>query len=359
MTTIRSDVATSDHQLAPHEAETDFDGASAFLTGFEAGDDDEDASRKKPSDEGNEDDEHEQADDDEGSENSDESPEDDETDEGEGSDEEDDKKKAYVDSDDVFVKVKEGDTEHEVSIKDLKRLYGQEAALTRKSQEVATARKTADEAAQRSLAALNVMVEKAKEKANPYRNIDWLALSKDPNVSMEEASALRQMAQAAIEEESFLTQHLDTFVGEIKKEQAKARVEEVKATIKALTTAGSDAEPNPLHIEGWNDKVYDEVREFGIKLGAPAEVINNITDAVSIKVLHMAMLFAKGASKVVTTKKVNKTPRKIVKSSAASAAVRTPQASDRKSAVRAQRQRGGDTESTVNAFMVGLEGPQD
>jgi hypothetical protein len=48
-----------------------------------------------------------------------------------------------------------------------------------------------------------------------------------------------------------------------------------------------------------------------MKMGAPAEYVNSLTDPVSLKVLHMAMQFAKGSQRVVTTKKVNKTPRRL------------------------------------------------
>jgi hypothetical protein len=82
----------------------------------------------------------------------------------------------------VYVKVTEGDAVHEVPLKDLTRLYGQEAALTRKSQEVAELRKTA-EAAQKNLTALQVLIERAKEKADPFKKIDWMAVVEDPNIS--------------------------------------------------------------------------------------------------------------------------------------------------------------------------------
>src|SRR5574337_877989 len=59
-----------------------------------------------------------------------------------GEDEDPEASKAKKDAgDDVIVKIKVGDKEHEVPVKDLKRLYGQEASLTRKSQEVAAQRK--------------------------------------------------------------------------------------------------------------------------------------------------------------------------------------------------------------------------
>jgi hypothetical protein len=50
--------------------------------------------------------------------------------------------------------------------------------------------------------------------------------------------------------------------------------------------------------------------------------VNTLTDPAAIKMMHMAMLYAKGASKVVTTQKVNKTPKKIVKTSNSPVATR-------------------------------------
>jgi hypothetical protein len=66
--------------------------------------------------------------------------------------------------------------------------------------------------------------------------------------------------------------------------------------------------------------------------------VNTLTDPAAIKMMHMAMLYAKGASKVVTTKKVNKTPKKIVKTSSSPVATRqeAPTA-NRKAAIKALR----------------------
>src|SRR6266403_5098092 len=73
----------------------------------------------------------------------DESPsEESEDEEGEGEETE----KKYADGDDTYVKVKIGDEEHEVPVSQLKRLYGQETALTQRSQEVATQRKSVETA---------------------------------------------------------------------------------------------------------------------------------------------------------------------------------------------------------------------
>ena len=90
------------------------------------------------------------------------------------------KAKKYADDEGTYVKVKVGEEEHEVAVKDLKRLFGQEASLTKKSQEVAERTKAAEYAQAKSLAALDVMVKRAQESANPYRNVNWGSLDEGP-----------------------------------------------------------------------------------------------------------------------------------------------------------------------------------
>lgn len=346
MTTIQMDVAANE------DTASEFDAPSAFLAGLE-GRTDEDASKKKPSAEKEDEDEGVAQDENESNDDSDESPEGDEGDDESGDTE--GKDKSYVESDDTYVKLVVDGKEAEVSVKDLKRLYGQEASLTRKSQEVAETRKAAETEAAKHSTALTVLLERAKEKADQYRNIDWMAVSKDPEISAEAASALRAEAQRALEDESFLSQNLNGFMTELNSQQQASRVESAKACVKALTTPGTDAAPNPTYIEGWNEKVYDEVRAFGVKTGLPTDTVNTLTDPAALKLMHMALLYSKGASKVQTTK-VNKTPTKITKTSSSAAATRnTPGTADRKAALAAQRKSGGNSvEANVNAFMVSL-----
>src|SRR5262249_30177638 len=134
----------------------------------------------------------------------------DESDEGET--EETKAEKKYADDEGTYVKVKVGEEEHEVAVKDLKRLFGQEASLTKKSQQVAEQTKAAELSQAKSLAALDVMVKRAQEAANPYRNIQWAALMKDPNIAGEDVQALQEAAKAAFENETFLTGQLDGFM---------------------------------------------------------------------------------------------------------------------------------------------------
>jgi hypothetical protein len=358
MSAIHADAATDTTNSGPTDDQGTID---AFMThlGVDPDEDAEARKRKKPSEEVETTEDDAAKDEGAEDENSDESPEDEaEGDEDEATDKDAEKdksdKKSYVDSDETYVKVKVGDEEKEVSVKDLKRLYGQEASLTRKSQEVADQRKAVDTQLATNVAALNVMLEKAKAKAEPYQNIDWLAVAKNPNISAEEAAALRAEAKAVFDDVSFFEKDLGTLMTTINDKQKADTVAQAKTCIEALSTPGTDEKPNPLHIEGWSDKVYDDLRSFARELGADPKAVNAMVDPVAFKVLHMAMQFKRGSSKVLTVK-TDKSPKKIVKTSSSTPASRENSASvsARNKAVTNLKKTGSE-EDAVNAFLSGM-----
>jgi hypothetical protein len=80
-------------------------------------------------------------------------------------------------------------------------------------------------------------------------------------------------------------------------------------------------------------------------------MVNNLTDAAAFKVLHMAMQFQRGASKVVT-KKVNKTPTKIVKNSASAPAARSSAKTVTTKQATAKAIKSGSQDDAINAFLA-------
>lgn len=358
MSAIHTDAAT-DYNDNAGLSEAGGEDAFLKLMGVEPEDADADPKRKKPSVEEDKKTEDDAAKTDtDKDENSDESPEDEaEGDEDEATDKDADEtksdKKTYVDSDETYVKVKIGDEEKEVSVKDLKRLYGQEASLTRKSQEVAEARRVADEGVAKNVAALNVLHEKAKAKAAPYAALDWLAISKNPDITAAEASALRDEAKAAMDDVAFFDNQLGSLMTSISDKQKADTVAQAKVCISALSTPGTAEKPNPLHIEGWNDKVYDDLRSFARELGADNASVNAMVDPVAFKVLHMAMQFKRGSSKVLTVK-TNKSPTKIVKTSSSAPASKASATKTDRTAAVAKLKNTGSEEDAVNAFMSGM-----
>src|SRR4029077_8040927 len=110
-------------------------------------------------------------------ETSEETPEDEDDDEGDEGDDENegaDKSTIEVEDDHKFTVTVDGE-EREFSLGQLKRLAGQEAALTRKSQEVATTRKTLEDQSAANLVRQTKLIERARAKYEALSKIDLLA----------------------------------------------------------------------------------------------------------------------------------------------------------------------------------------
>jgi hypothetical protein len=275
-----------------------------------------------------------------------------ESDESEG--EEQEPQRVYVDDDDAFAKVKVGDEEYEVPVKDLKRLYGQEASLTKKGQELYTQRQSLESEQQVTVAAQNALLQAARQRYEPYAKLDFLALSRDTRVSKEEFENLRREAQSRWEEVNFLEQQARGYAQNIanrNRELAKAEADQAVKEFKDPTS--------PYHIEGWAPSVYDEVRTFAIGKGIPQKIVDGVTNAAIIKVFHTAMRFEKGAQlKDVKTVKVNKSVKKVIKQTNSPAADASRQSSaDRskfgdKDKALAKLKRTGKQADAENAFLA-------
>ena len=288
-------VAATEFEAAPQLTEDD--AAAAFLSKW-SDEDPEKASEAPEEDEQSDSDDAVQEEDteaEEAVETEEESDEDHQEDSEEATEEEDEEEESEkpkkVLDDEALVKIKVGDEELDVSVKDLKRLYGQEAALTRKSQEVAAKRKEAEAAALKASATLEKMYEKAAAKWEPYSKIDYLVAQKQ--LDAEAFAALRAEAQAAYEDFRFISEEADAFVKQTQAQQQQQLQEAAKEAVKVLRDA----------IPDWSPKLYDQIREYAISTGMDAEVVNNLVDPVAIQLLHKARLFDE-SKKIVTKKKV-------------------------------------------------------
>src|SRR5512139_509631 len=251
------------------------------LTGDDSGVDDflksflpPDALKKKPSEGQPESNEEETKTDEnnEAEEKSDESP--DKAEAEESSEEETkEEQRKYADDEGTYVKVKVGEQEHEVPVKDLKRLFGQEASLTQKSQQVAQERQKVETELAQNTAATQALLQRAKARFEPYAKVDFNLAAQQ--LAPEEYTALRNEAMKAYEDVQFLEQHLGSFMKTINDQQQASLRERATAALKEL--GGEDPEKS---IEGWNEKVYDDIRTYATtKLGVPSDIMNNLVDA--------------------------------------------------------------------------------
>jgi len=282
------------------------DAADAILANWEDADEDQPSEKGEleATEETTDETEVEESDDeDEEGEQEDESEEDPGEEDGESDDtaEEETEEVEEVDlSDDTLIEmVIDGETK-QASLKDLKRMYGQEASLTRKSQETASQRKQADESLQRADASLQAMLTRAQDRFKPYEEVDMLVASRQMNP--DDFAALRSEAKAAEDDLKFLTTEADSFYGDIQQKQAAQQQDNAKHCIEVLKK----------EIPECSTDLYNDIRKHAIESGLPEESVNQFTDPTVIQLLHKAMLFDK--TKQVAKTKKSKAPTKILRS---------------------------------------------
>lgn len=235
----------------------------------------------------------------------------DDEDEGDTQDEEPARK--FVESDDVYVKVKVGEEEHEVSVKDLRRLAGQEASLTRKGQELATARKATEDFANLQVGVFDKLLESAREAFKPFQNLDLVALARNPEVTEGQIEAVRSEAQRRWNELQFLENGLQQITDASQKAVKDKKAEAAKQCIETLSDPTTG-------IEGFGEPLYNEMAKYAVGIGVTPDVLNDLTDPGLYRIIHKAMLYDQAKTKVTQIKDEKKKaapPKKIIKSTKA------------------------------------------
>jgi hypothetical protein len=197
-------------------------------------------------------------------------------------------------SDDAVVKVTVDGEETEFTVASLKRLAGQEAALTRKSQE-------ADLVGSRAAAVLQGALESVMEDLAPYKDVDWVLEGR--RMDPEEFAWHRENYTRLANRYQKLIGSAQTFESTFQDRKSSSLKEKAAETVKVLKK----------DIPEWSDQLYGDILSYGVSQGLDEGDVSQIADASVIKILHKAMLYDKG--KVVATKKVNQAPNKVRKGS--------------------------------------------
>ena len=256
-------------------------------------------------------------------------------------DEEEDEAEVIDDDAEVEIYV-DGET-HRASVASLKRLYGQEQSLTRKSQAVAQQRKDAEAALQKSDAVLQAMLQKAEERYKPYADVDFLVASK----TMDDAdfAALRKEAQLASDDVRFLREEADNFYGEIRRQQEAAQKEAAREAVQVLQET----------IPEWSNEMYNDIRGYAIAQGLPEDQVNNYVDPIVIQILNKARLYDQG-KRVATVKKKAATKKKVLRSQKAPPTAKSRKKASVEKAQQAMRnKRGADLEDVASVLMARWE----
>jgi hypothetical protein len=188
--------------------------------------------------------------------------------------------------DNAVVKVKVDGAEQEFTLGSLKRLAGQEAALTRKQQEAADIRKHADEAGSAYFAALQHLREKAVERFKPFEGTNLLLMSK--HLSAEELAIVTEQAQAARAEVDFFDSELQNHARKREHEQGVKLKADAEVAWKALS------DPN-TGIPNWGMNLYNDLLGYTInEIGIDKQTALTLVDPNVWKVLHDSYLYRKG-----------------------------------------------------------------
>ena len=241
-------------------------------------------------------------------------------------------------TDETLVEIPVDGDVKQASIKELKRLYGQEASLTRKSQETAAKRKEADEALQRADLSYKKLIERAQARFKPYSEVDMLVASRQMDAN--EFAKLRQEASEAEQDLKFLTEEADAFYKQVQADYSKQHQAAAQECVKVLQK----------ELPDWGNDLYNDIRQYAVSVGLPQEQVDQYVDPQVIMVLNKARLYdqSKAAAetkkgKAVLVKKANK-KTKVLRSKKA-----PPSDAD----VRIQRQKKAQNKLRSNASMSG------
>lgn len=232
-------------------------------------------------------------------------------------DEEDDDttEEVTIASDDTIVEVKVNGETEQVSVKDLKRLAGQEASLTRKSQDLADQRKIAEENFARTTASYQKLLDRAKERLKPYSEMDMLIAQSQMDV--ETFAQLRQDAKQAEEDVKFLEEESNALLNDMQAKRQTAVQAAAKDCIRVLEEQMPD----------WGNDLYNDIRSYAVKQGLPQHEVDQYTDPTVIMLLNKARLYdetkATAQSKKAKAKVIKKTKKTKVLSSKKSPPTKT------------------------------------
>ena len=224
----------------------------------------------------------------------------------EETEDEDDAEESLELTDDSMVEISVDGETKQASLKDLKRLYGQEASLTKKSQETSARRKEADQALERTSVQYQKMLERAEKQWDPYSKVDMLLAAKQ--MSDDDFAQLRNEARVAEENLKFLKEESNSFYDGYKQDQAKQQQLQAQECIKTLSA----------DVPDWSNELYNSIRTYAVSQGFQSDQVDQYVDPSVIKILNKARLYDQ-SKKTAATKRVAKPPVKVLRSKKAPA----------------------------------------
>jgi len=240
-------------------------------------------------------------------------------------------------TDETLVEIPVNGEIKQASIKELKRLYGQEASLTRKSQETATKRKEAEDIIQKTSMSYQKLIERAEARFKPYSEVDMLVASRQ--MEADDFAQLRKEAQEAESDLKFLKEESDAFFKEVQADYNKQHQAAAQECVRVLQD----------NLPDWGNDLYNDIRSYAVSVGLPQDQVDQYVDPNVIMILNKARLYDMG--KAAADQKKSKAVR--VNKSAGKKVLRSRKAPATDADLRVQRQRKASQKLRSNPSISG------
>ena len=240
-------------------------------------------------------------------------------------------------TDETLVEIPVNGEIKQASIKELKRLYGQEASLTRKSQETAAKRKEAEDIIQKTSMSYQKLIERAEARFKPYSEVDMLVASRQ--MEADDFAQLRKEAQEAESDLKFLKEESDAFFKEAQADYNKQHQAAAQECVRVLQD----------NLPDWGNDLYNDIRSYAVSVGLPQDQVDQYVDPNVIMILNKARLYDMG--KAAADQKKSKAVR--VNKSAGKKVLRSRKAPATDADLRVQRQRKASQKLRSNPSISG------
>lgn len=240
-------------------------------------------------------------------------------------------------TDETLVEIPVNGEIKQASIKELKRLYGQEASLTRKSQETAAKRKEAEDIIQKTSMSYQKLIERAEARFKPYSEVDMLVASRQ--MDADDFAQLRKEAQDAESDLKFLREESDAFFKQAQADYSKQHQAAAQECVRVLQD----------NLPDWGNDLYNDIRSYAVSVGLPQDQVDQYVDPNVIMILNKARLYDMG--KAAADQKKSKAVR--VNKSAGKKVLRSRKAPATDADLRVQRQRKASQKLRSNPSISG------
>lgn len=175
-----------------------------------------------------------------------------------------------------------------VTVEELKLGYLRQSDYTRKTQNIATAKRDLETKSAEADATMNALMSAAGADLSRFEGVNWEQVAIDTPDQYKQAKAAYEQTQSTY---NYIKAQADQFQAQQQQQTEAANKEAAADSLTVLKT----------NIPGWNNDLYYKIGKYALELGVSGDEFNKVSDHRLITALWKAMQFDQ--AKTVTAKK--------------------------------------------------------